>query len=54
MGHLLERGHVMSVRTATNATDAFAIIEDSAVDCIVSDSQLPAIDRLVHLETLSE
>jgi GAF domain-containing protein len=51
----LERADpVLSVTTATGANEALAQLESTAVDCIVSDYEMPEMDGLELLEAVRE
>jgi CheY-like chemotaxis protein len=47
VSRLLERNtDDLRVRTATSALDAFGVLQEGSVDCIVSDYKMPAVDGL--------
>jgi CheY-like chemotaxis protein len=53
--HFLEKRHDdLSVITATNAPDAFGVLKELNVDCVVSDYQMPAISGLDFLEAVRD
>lgn len=54
IGDFLQTHHDMTAVTATNAPDAFTILDSARVDCIVSDYRMPAIDGLDFLEAVRE
>jgi len=54
IGDILENRHDMTAITATNAPDAFTVLESVEVDCIVSDYRMPAIDGLDFLEAVRD
>ncbi|MCT9097632.1 response regulator [Haloarchaeobius sp. HME9146] len=52
---LLEREHEdLDIMTATSAPDAFTVLKNEEVDCIVSDYKMPAIDGLEFLDAVRD
>ncbi|WP_267640533.1 response regulator [Haloarchaeobius amylolyticus] len=52
---LLEREHDdLDIMTATSAPDAFTVLKNEPVDCIVSDYKMPAIDGLEFLDAVRD
>ncbi|WP_435358819.1 response regulator [Haloarchaeobius sp. DFWS5] len=52
---LLEREHDdLDVLTATSAPDAFTVLKNEHIDCIVSDYKMPAIDGLEFLDAVRD
>jgi len=51
----LERtGTGLEVITATSAPDGLAVLEDTAIDCVVSDYDMPEMDGLEFLEVVRD
>jgi DNA-binding NtrC family response regulator len=53
-GVLSNRYTDIEVSTATSAPDAFTVLNDEAVDCIVSDYRMPSVDGLEFLSVVRD
>jgi len=54
IGDFLETNHDMTAVRATSAPNAVSLLDSEAVDCIVSDYRMPAIDGLDFLEAVRD